>query len=141
MGAALRLVIGALLLAIRPFAVDAQTPTGTIAGHVLDSASAEPRAGAAVAIVGTNRGAIADSTGAFVIASVPVGPATLRARLIGHHAIDRAIVVRANDTIRVEFRLAPEVTVLGAVKTEAHTIERDAFETRPSVGTWRSVGC
>jgi len=130
-----RLLAAALLFAIPPFALDAQTPTGIVAGRVLDSATAEPRVGAAVAIVGTNRGAIADSTGAFVIGGVPVGSVTLRARLIGYHVIDRAIVVRAGDTTRVEFRLTPEVTVLGAVKTEAHTIERDAFETRPSVGT------
>lgn len=108
---------------------------GVIAGRVIDRTSSEPRAGAAVSIVGTTRGAIADSLGRFVIPAVPSGDVTLRARLLGYKVIERAVTVRNGDTTRIDFQLEPEATVLGAVRTEARPIERDAFESRPSVGT------
>ena len=84
---------------------------------------------------GTTRGAIADSAGRFVIPAVPPGDVTLRARLLGYKTLERAVAVRAGDTTRVDFALEPEATVLGAVRTEARPVERDAFESRPSVGT------
>src|SRR5207248_850016 len=108
---------------------------GAIVGRVLDAATSEPRAGTGVAVVGTFRGAIADADGRFVIPAVPAGTVTLRARLFGFKAIERVVAVRDNDTVRVEFRLEPEPTVLGAVRSEARPVERDMFESRPSVGT------
>lgn len=132
-------VASALLLAIAPGWSDAQQAprdsVGVVAGRVIDAVSSEPRVGTGVAIVGTIRGAIADGTGRFVIPGVPVGGATVRARLLGYKTADQAVTVRAGDTTRVDFRLEPEATVLGAVRTEARPVERDAFETRPSVGT------
>ena len=132
-------VTSALLLAVLPcMKAGAQQPrdtTGVLAGRVVDAVSSEPRVGAGVAIVGTNRGAIADASGSFVIAGVPVGNATIRARLLGYKTLERGVTIRAGDTTRVEFRLEPEATVLSAVRTEARPVERDAFEARPSVGT------
>jgi hypothetical protein len=115
-----------------PVAVQAQ---GVIAGRVTDATSAEPRAGAAVSIVGTTRGAIADADGRFVIPSVAPGTVTLRARLLGYKTIERSVTVSGADTTRADFALEPEATVLNAVRTEARPIERDLFESKPSVGT------
>ena len=53
--------------------------TGTIRGHV-HSRTGEPILGATVVVVGTRLGAMADSTGLYVIASVPEGSVRLRAR-------------------------------------------------------------
>ncbi|HEY9228906.1 MAG TPA: carboxypeptidase regulatory-like domain-containing protein, partial [Gemmatimonadaceae bacterium] len=133
-------VATALMLALSPIArsADAQQTrdsVGVVAGRVIDAATAEPRTGAGVAVVGTARGAIADVNGRFVIPGVPVGGATIRARLLGYKAVERSVTVRAGDTTRVDFRLEPEATVLGAVRTEARPVERDVFETKPSVGT------
>ncbi|HEY4305832.1 MAG TPA: TonB-dependent receptor, partial [Gemmatimonadaceae bacterium] len=108
---------------------------GVIAGRVTDAASAEPRAGTAVSIVGTTRGAIADADGRFIISSVPVGATVVRARLLGYKTIERPITVAANDTTRIDFALAPEATMLNAIRSEARPIERDLFESKPSVGT------
>ena len=123
----------ALLLAFAP-TLRAQG-TGVIAGQVVDAGTSEARAGVGVAIVGTTRGAIADAGGRFVIGAVPVGDATLRARLLGYKTQEQAVVVRANDTTRVLFRLETEATVLGAVRTNARPVDRDIFESRPNVGT------
>jgi len=129
----------ALLLAIAP-ALRAQQPirrdsSGVIAGRVVDATTSEPRASAGVALVGTSSGAIADAGGHFIIPSVPAGEATLRARLLGYKTLERTVSVRAGDTTRVELRLEPEATVLGAVQTRARPVERDVYESRPSVGT------
>jgi hypothetical protein len=118
--------------ALFPTLVGAQ---GVIAGRITDASTTEPRAGTAVSIVGTTRGAIADSTGRYVIANVPAGTVTLRARLFGFKAIERPVTVRDNDTTRVDFALETEAAVLNAVRTEARPIERDLFESKPSVGT------
>lgn len=108
---------------------------GVVAGRVTDAATGEARAGTAVSIAGTTRGAIADGAGRYVIPGVAAGTVTLRARLLGYRVIERAATVRDGDTTRADFALEPEATVLGAVKTQARPIERDAFESRPSVGT------
>jgi hypothetical protein len=122
----------AMLLALTPLRAQ---QTGVVAGQVVDATTSEPRPGTGVAITGTTRGAIADANGRFVIPAVPVGDAILRARLLGYKTLEQAIVVRANDTTRVVFRLETEATVLGAVRTEARPVERDIFESRPGVGT------
>jgi hypothetical protein len=125
----------ALLLAAA-LPIRAQQPTtGVIAGRVTDATTSEPRSGAAIGVIGSQRGAIADSLGRYVISAVPVGDATLRARLIGYKTLERVARVRAGDTTRVDLSLEPEATVLGAVRTEARPVEREAFESRPSVGT------
>ena len=129
----------ALLLAVAPI-VRAQQPvrhdtTGVIAGRVLDAVTSEARAGTGVAVVGTVRGAIADATGRFVINGVPPGDATIRARLLGYKTLEQTVRIRAGDTTRVELRLEQEATVLSAVRTQARPVERDVYESRPSVGT------
>src|SRR4029078_13385835 len=63
------------------------------------------------------------------------GTVTLRVRLLGYKVVEREMRIVDGDTTRADFFLAPEATVLAAVKSEARPIERDAFEPRPSVGT------
>lgn len=127
-----RLLAAAALLAVFAARSLAQ---GVVTGRVVDVTSTEPRIGASVSIVGTTRGAIANSDGRFVIAAVPAGDVTLRARLLGYKTIERVVTVRDGDTVRADFRLEQEATVLGAVRTEARPVERELFESRPSVGT------
>ena len=127
--------LAALALAFAPSRVRSQQAVGVVAGRVVDAQRAEPRAGTGVAIVGTTRGAIADVNGAFVIPGVPVGDVTVRARLLGYRTLERVVTVRVGDTTRIELRLEPEAAVLGAVQSVARPVERDAFETKPSVGT------
>ena len=127
-----------ILLLAAPTRGHAQQPatqTGVIAGRVVDAATSQPRAGVAIAVLGSPRGAIADTMGRYVITLVPVGEVTLRARLIGYRTLERSARVRAGDTTRVDLSLEPEATVLGAVRTEARPVEHDAFASRPSVGT------
>ena len=128
----------ALLLAVVPIHAQqtvARDTTGVIAGRIVDATTSEPRAGSGVALVGTSRGAIADAAGRFVIPNASPGPSVIRARLLGFKTLEQTLIVRAGDTTRVELRLEPEATVLGAVRTEARLTERDVYQSRPSVGT------
>lgn len=125
----------ALALAFAPSRAHSQQAVGVVAGRVIDTQRSEPRAGTGVAIVGTTRGAIADTNGAFVISGVPVGDVTVRARLLGYRTLERVVTVRVGDTTRIELRLEPEAAVLGAVQSVARPVERDVFESKPSVGT------
>jgi hypothetical protein len=110
---------------------------GVIAGRVVDSATGSPRAGATVLVVGTTAGAIAGGNGQFTITGVATGSVVVRARLLGYRTVDTSVVVRGGDTTRIDIRLAIEARMLGAVRTEARPVDRDAFEARPSVGTVR----
>ena len=101
----------------------------------MEAATNVPRAGAMIGVVGTTRGTISDSTGRFVIGALAPGATRLHLRLLGYRVVDTTVVVTANDTARVDFRLQLEVTVLGAVRTEARPVDREAFEAKPNVGT------
>ena len=113
----------------------ARDTTGVIAGRVIDAVRSEPRAGAAISVVGTTQGALAGADGRFVIGGVAVGARTIRARLLGYVTLEQPVIVRAGDTTRVELRLDQEAQVLNAVRSEARPIDRELFESRPSVGT------
>ena len=89
-----------------------------------------------VAIVGTTRGALADADGRFVISGRPGRRTTIRARLLGYKPRSTGRSSCAPATRRASsLRLETEAPVLGAVRTEARPVERDAFDSRPSVGT------
>src|SRR5262249_45264178 len=125
----------ALVLA-RPVA----SQQGAVAGRVIDATTLEPRAGAAVSIVGTTRGVLADTGGRFVIGAIDGGNITDRSRMLGYKTLERVVTVRAGETTSVELRLETEARVLGAVRTQARAVERDQFETRPNVGSVSVTG-
>jgi len=122
----------ALLAVIAAGSVGAQE-TATIRGHVRTQ-SGEPVLGATVLVVGSRAGAIADSSGLYVIANVPAGPLTLRARFIGYADADRSIEVQAGDVRTIDFTLVETIASLSAMRSEAKPAERELFETKPSVG-------
>ena len=123
-------------LAIAGRSARAQAPArGAIEGTVRDSASAEPRAGVAVTIDGTRRGALTDSLGHFLLADLEPGTYLLRTRLISTRSVELRVVVRAGGITAAEFRVANAAVTLGAVRAQARPPERDRFELSPSVGS------
>jgi len=109
--------------------------TGAVAGRVVDSSTGQARPGASVSIVGTTRGVIADSLGRFAIGGLAPGQLVLQTRLLGYATAERRVTITANDSTRVEIRLAPSAVVLGAMRTEARPVDRELFESKPNVGT------
>jgi len=66
---------------------------GTVLGSVHDEAGV-PLAGVQVLVVGTDRGALTDARGRFVVAGVPLGPRTIEARRIGYQTVREEVAVR-----------------------------------------------
>lgn len=99
----------------------------TIAGRITLPDNRTPVPGAIVRVAGTTLGALADSTGRFVLTSVPPGSYSLEASAPGHTLERRDLVVRDGETLRVVLRLAAAprelagITVLGAA---ADALER-----------------
>ncbi len=109
---ALAAAVAVLGAAAAPLA--AQT-TGSVSGRVTESGSQRPLNGAQVTVVGANRRAVTDATGAYTIANVPAGPARVRAELIGHSASEQAVTVAAGGTSTANFQLGSAAISLDAL--------------------------
>jgi TonB-dependent receptor-like protein len=66
---------------------------------------------------------------------VPAGSFTLRVRLLGYRTAERAIRVRAGDTLRVDVTLLPEAQLLAPVRTDARAADVEMFVSKPNVAT------
>ena len=75
---------------------------GTIRGLVLDK-KGEPLVGAHVAVKGTRLGASSDVAGRFQIGKIPPGLYTVETTFMGYAKVSRQLVVRAGDTVKVDF--------------------------------------
>jgi carboxypeptidase family protein/TonB-dependent receptor-like protein len=135
----LRLGARGALISLVPAVLAAQRPaTGVVTGRVTvraDSAAAAPAQGATVSVLQTALGATTDADGRFLLERVPVGPLTLRVRLLGYRSAEQAIRVRAGDTLRVDVTLQPEAQLLAAVRTNAQPTDVEMFLSKPNVGT------
>ena len=124
--------IGLLAVGPLPDTMRAQS-TGTIVGHVIDSATSAPKRGATAALPDVPRMATANERGMFVLGRVPAGSHTLVVRMRGYRTVSQLVDVRADDTVSVEIRLPRDATLLEAVRAEVRAEERELFESRPNV--------
>jgi TonB-linked SusC/RagA family outer membrane protein len=93
--------------------------TGTIAGQVVDSSSGAPLANAEVFVVAATpaatQGVRSAANGRYTIVGVAAGPHTVRVRLLGYGAGERAVTVRAGETAALDFRLGQRSTQLDQI--------------------------
>ncbi len=132
--------IGALgvWLLIAPALLAAQDAGGIVAGRIMaraDSAPIAPASGATISIVGTTLRTTTRADGRFVIERLPLGPATVRVRLLGYRVVERAIVARAGDTLRLDVTLEREAQLLSPVRVDAPSPDVEAFVSKPNVAT------
>src|SRR6185503_2711446 len=92
----------------------ASAQVGSIAGKVVDSTGA-PVAGAVLTVDRTNIGAQTASSGTYLLRGVPVGPHTLRVRVLGFAPASAEITVRANESVSHDFTVARSAIALAAV--------------------------
>jgi iron complex outermembrane receptor protein len=102
----------------------AQEATGTISGRVVDSTSQQPLAGVTVRISGTQRGALTQADGAFILPGVPAGPQPIQANRIGYAAQQQQVTVTAGGTATVQFRLRPVAASLNEVVVVGYGTQR-----------------
>ena len=126
----------AVLLALCiPFAVSAQSATGSITGHVTDDA-AHPVNGATIRLVGAPYGTRSHDDGGFRIDYVPTGTYQVRVTIIGYNPDTETVVVRAgsvtDETIHLHaaaINLPPIMALaarMGESKDAALDKQRDA---------------
>jgi Ca-activated chloride channel family protein len=110
---ALRLLFVATTVLATPLL--APTGVGRITGHVRGAAGV-PLAGAQVTVVGTSFMAKTDGTGAYTVASVPVGAYTLRAELAGYAPGEvHGIRVMTGGTVTADLVLASSVVAMESI--------------------------
>lgn len=97
--------------------------TGRIAGRVLDGADKEPLVLANIVVVGTEVGAVSTTDGSFVVDRVPAGRHLLRARLMGYEPAEAVVVVEADATAQVDFRLRETIAkAMDEVKVNSKSV-------------------
>jgi TonB-linked SusC/RagA family outer membrane protein len=96
---------------------------GGIKGKIVDAAGvALPNA--SVAVVGINRGAIADMNGLFSISGLKAGIYKLQVSAVGYQTLIKEIAVAENETMELTLQLAEENTDLEEVVVTALGITR-----------------
>jgi TonB-dependent starch-binding outer membrane protein SusC len=80
--------------------------TGVIRGKLVDTITERPLSGVHVTLVGTNRGALSNAAGDFLILNVPAGTHRVRADLIGYATTMREVVVTEGAAADASMRLA-----------------------------------
>jgi hypothetical protein len=84
--------------------------TGTIAGYVTSTMSAQPLIGATVQVLNTQLGAVTDVTGKFIIKDIPVGRVTLKFSYVGYQNYSQPdIQVIGNKTSNVTVELTEAI--------------------------------
>ncbi|MCX8112817.1 MAG: TonB-dependent receptor [Bacteroidia bacterium] len=89
----------------------------TIAGVVIDKNTREPLIGAAVALVGTYKGAYTDENGRFTLTEVVPGTYTLRVSYVGYNELLlTGITVKPEQRLQLNLALSPTGTTLQTVE-------------------------
>ena len=121
---AMSVAVLAWMLAAAPLVAQEQgAPAGVVAGIVHDAAG-RPVPGALVALTGTRRRTVSDSTGRFVLAGLRPRTYAATVSRIGFRPAEEAWVV-GSDTLRLQVVLAAE-----AVALEGLTVRMSRFERR-----------
>ena len=114
-------LVGGLLLSSP---LRAQGTSGTIAGRVVDSTSAQGIANVNIVIMGGQRGTLSREDGSFTLTNVPAGSYTVRASRIGYRPQTAAAVVTAGATVSVQFAMSRQAAVLSEIVVTGYGTQR-----------------
>lgn len=104
-----------------------QAPLGAVSGAVLDKATQRPLVGVNVYLLDAKRGAMADSSGRFLIERIPVGSYHLRFSMVGYTPLVRTeVLVKPGRTTAVHAELEVAPIGLEAVVVRADYFAKDA---------------
>lgn len=99
--------------------------TGTIAGTVTDSTTAEAIPGVNVVVQELNTGSATNPQGEFEITGVPEGSYTVAASFVGYQTREIPVDVTAGETTQVDIALAPQAIGVDEVVVTALGTERE----------------
>jgi TonB-linked SusC/RagA family outer membrane protein len=103
----------------------AQQQQGTITGSVIDRIAGTPLPGVKVSLLKTNRSALTNQEGRYVLPGVPAGTYQVQASIIGYGAATNTAAVTAGGSETVDFALRP-----AAVSLDVITVTGPAGEQR-----------
>ena len=118
--------LGLIALACSAAGLGAQTGTGTITGHVTDSATGRPVVAVRLSVVGMDRAAVTAEDGGFVLAAVPEGMQRVRASRIGFAAGEQTVAVTAGQIATLNFAIQPIAVTLSDVVVVGYGTQRRA---------------
>jgi len=118
-----------------------------VRGVVIDSTSGEKIPYAAVTVLGTNRGAVTNNNGFYLIANLPYGTYQIIATTLGYQAVTKTVSVRGKDPQTVNFALGSkpveveEVVISGSrkkelqeINTSVHVLDQKELQKVPAAG-------
>ena len=121
-----------MLMGLLPCNLFAQTLQGT----VTDAISGEPLTGAAVYIVGLQKGSTVDSVGDYSIRDIPVGRYTIECRQLGYETQQQVEVqINSNHATVVDFRLMVMPKMLEGVTITVQVNKARALNPTAVAGT------
>ena len=97
----------------------AQAMQGTVVGRVWDAETAEPIAGAAVALADLGHGAATDDMGRYVLRQVPAGEHPITVHLIGYAPRVLQALVPRNGRLEIDVWLTPEPVRIHSIDVRA----------------------
>ena len=102
--------------------LSAQQTTSTVHGRITDNSTQQPISGATVAIAG--KSALTQQDGRFSIGGVPVGPATLTARMVGYAQATQPVMISEGEAAVVDLALAPQAINLSEIVVTGYGEQR-----------------
>jgi hypothetical protein len=123
------------LLALGVARVAVGQDAGVVRGVVTDSATHAPRGGVTVRVAETALATTTALNGRFTLAKVPAGARTLQLRAVGLVEAEVPVTVRAGETTFVDVAMRSSAVSLEAVRIDAAAAEREAFVSKPNVGS------
>jgi len=112
-----------VLLAFAAPVVSAQG-TASVTGRVVDSATAQPVAGARISVVGRTSGTLTDRDGRYLLQGLAAGTVTIRAQRIGFAPGERGVSLTEGGTTTQDFALVTAATVLSEVVVTGYGTSR-----------------
>jgi TonB-linked SusC/RagA family outer membrane protein len=117
-----RYISGALLTVLWMAPLGAQQPTGSVRGRVTDAATQQPLPTVTVTV--GSHAALTGADGRFVIAGVPAGTDTVRARMLGYASARQAVTVVAGDAVVVDLAITAQAVSLSEVVVTGYGAQR-----------------
>ncbi|MGZ8391212.1 MAG: TonB-dependent receptor domain-containing protein [Gemmatimonadales bacterium] len=115
-----RLCLLAVLLLVAPVASLSAQVTGRIVGRVVDASQGYPIAGADLEVVGAAITAVTALDGRFALQDVPVGPVSIRVRMLGFAPkVVTGLVVAAGKTVAQDISLSAAAVQLAEISVSA----------------------
>src|SRR5258705_487743 len=100
----------------------AQQSTGTIRGRITDNNTQQPVAGAAISVAG--RSALTQPDGRYVVTGVPLGPASVTARIVGYAPGVQPVNVTEGDALVVDIALTAQAINLAEIVVTGYGEQR-----------------